>query len=152
MIIIFEGEAGGCSIVVPNPDSGLTMDELAASVVPSGVPYRIVEDTEIPTDRTYRDAWEVDLAGGRIIHNMAKARDIHKDHMRRVRKPLLEALDQQYLRADERRAAGNADKAQVAAQKQALREVTRHAGIVTASTPEELKAVWPAELGVTPLR
>lgn len=36
---------------------GLTV--LAAKDVPEGLPFWIVEDSEIPTDRTFRDAWEI---------------------------------------------------------------------------------------------
>ena len=37
-----------------------TMHELAQKVVPSGLKYKIVEDSVIPTDQTFSDAWEVD--------------------------------------------------------------------------------------------
>jgi hypothetical protein len=35
-----------------------TIEELAAKVVPAGKPYQIVDVSDIPTDRTFRDAWE----------------------------------------------------------------------------------------------
>jgi len=35
-----------------------TIEELAAKDVPAGKPYKIVDVTNIPTDRTFRDAWE----------------------------------------------------------------------------------------------
>ena len=39
-----------------------TMEELAQKDVPTGLKYKIVEDSDIPTDQTFRDAWEVDEA------------------------------------------------------------------------------------------
>ena len=38
------------------------MEELAQKDVPTGLKYKIVEDDVIPTDRTFRNAWEVDEA------------------------------------------------------------------------------------------
>ena len=35
------------------------MEELAQKDVPTGLKYKIVEDSDIPTDRSFRDAWEV---------------------------------------------------------------------------------------------
>ena len=37
-----------------------TSKELAQKDVPTGLKYKIVEDDVIPTDRTFRNAWEVD--------------------------------------------------------------------------------------------
>ena len=56
--IIYPTPEGGVAIIVPAPDCGLTIEEIAAKDVPSGVPFRIVEATDIPEDRTFRNAWE----------------------------------------------------------------------------------------------
>lgn len=56
--IIYPTPEGGVAIIVPAPDCGLTIDEIAAKDVPAGVPFKIVEADEIPTDRTFRNAWE----------------------------------------------------------------------------------------------
>lgn len=56
--IIYPNDEGGVSIVVPAPECGLTIEEIAAKDVPAGKPYKIVDVTDIPTDRTFRDAWE----------------------------------------------------------------------------------------------
>ena len=152
MRIIYQNESGGCSVVIPAPDNTLTMDQLAAKVVPIGVSYKIVPDGEVPSDRTYRNAWVPDLALGKITHNMGKAREIHKDHMRKARTPLMVDLDTAYMRADEKGGAGAAEKLTITAQKQALRDVTLDPRIAAAQTVEELRRVWPAELGRNPLQ
>ena len=54
--IIYQNDEGGISIIVP-ADCGLTIEEIAAKDVPSGKAYNIVDVSEIPTDRTFRDAW-----------------------------------------------------------------------------------------------
>ena len=62
MKIIYKNENGGVSILHPTDEalSFMTIDEIALKDVPTGLPYKIVEDSEIPTDRTFRDAWTVD--------------------------------------------------------------------------------------------
>ena len=39
-----------------------TMEELAQKDVPTGFKYKIVDDSVIPNDRSFRNAWEVDEA------------------------------------------------------------------------------------------
>lgn len=55
--IIYPNGNGGVAIVVPAPNLEITIEELAAQVVPKGVEYQIVDVTDIPADRTFRDAW-----------------------------------------------------------------------------------------------
>ncbi len=47
----------GVAIIFP-ADCGLTIEELAAKDVPQGKPYKIVDISDIPSDRTFRNAWE----------------------------------------------------------------------------------------------
>jgi hypothetical protein len=56
--IIYPTPEGGVAIIIPAPGCGLTIEEIAAKDVPAGVPYRIVDATDIPADRTFRNAWE----------------------------------------------------------------------------------------------
>lgn len=55
--IIYKTEDGGVAIIIP-ADCGLTIEEVAAKDVPEGKPYKIVDVADIPTDRTFRNAWE----------------------------------------------------------------------------------------------
>jgi len=71
--------------------------------------------------------------------NMAKAVEIKKDMIREERKPKLEALDVDFIRAVE--ASDTAAQAEISAQKQALRDVTADPRIDAAKTPDELKAI-----------
>ena len=43
---------------MPSPNWRGTIEELAAKDVPSGSQYKIVDVSEIPSDRTFRNAWE----------------------------------------------------------------------------------------------
>ena len=56
--IIYPIDDGGVAIIVPALDCGLTIDEIATKDVPTGKPYKIVDVSDIPSDRTFRNAWE----------------------------------------------------------------------------------------------
>ena len=48
----------GVVIIIPTAECGLTIEEIAAKDVPEGQPYKIVDVADIPSDRTFRNAWE----------------------------------------------------------------------------------------------
>ena len=52
----------GVAVIVPSPEWKGTMDELAKKDVPTGKKYKIVDVSEIPSDRSFRHAWEIDEA------------------------------------------------------------------------------------------
>jgi hypothetical protein len=56
--IIYPNDDGGVAIIIPAPDCGLTIEEIAAKDVPAGKEYKIVDVEDIPSDRTFRNAWE----------------------------------------------------------------------------------------------
>lgn len=62
--IIYQNDDGGVSILIPAPEclQTRTIEEIAAKDVPAGKPYKIVDMSEIPSDRTFRSAWEVDAS------------------------------------------------------------------------------------------
>ena len=60
MKIIYKTLENTVSVISPSQEWGGTMEELAQKDVPTGLKYKIVEDSVIPTDRSFRNAWEVD--------------------------------------------------------------------------------------------
>ena len=65
--IVYQQDNGVVAIITPvlteiNPSTGVawTIDEIAAKDVPTGKKYKIIEDSDIPTDRSFRNAWYVD--------------------------------------------------------------------------------------------
>jgi hypothetical protein len=67
--IIFQNDKGGVSVIVPSPNclQEHTIQEIAEKDVPAGKPYKIVSVDDIPSDRTFRNAWtvnEADLTDG----------------------------------------------------------------------------------------
>ena len=124
-----------------------TDEAVAAEIARSRIPmvsWQRITRNDIPGDRYFRGAWSMN-GGGKVEVDMPRARDIQRDKMRRARAPKLAALDTDYKRADE--LGDTAAKADIAARKQALRDVTADTAIEAAQTPEELREVWPAALG-----
>lgn len=60
MKIIFPNGSGGIAVI--HPTGELPIEQVAFKDVPEGVPYLFVEDEDIPSDRTYREAWEADFS------------------------------------------------------------------------------------------
>ena len=55
--IIYPTDDGGVAVIVPAPNCGLTIEQIAEKDVPTGVAYQIVDVTDVPSDRTFRNAW-----------------------------------------------------------------------------------------------
>ena len=77
--IIYLTDEGGVAVIVPSAEylETHTIEELAVKDVPSGVEYYIVDASAIPTDRTYRSAWE--LVNQTIEVNQTKASQMDAD-------------------------------------------------------------------------
>ena len=56
--IIFRKDDGGVAVIIPVADCGLTIEEIATKDVPAGAPFKVVDVSTIPADRTFRSAWE----------------------------------------------------------------------------------------------
>lgn len=56
--IIYPTDNGGVAVIIPAVSSGLTIQQIAEKDVPAGKPFKIVDVEDIPSDRTFRDAWE----------------------------------------------------------------------------------------------
>ena len=56
--VIYPTDDGGVAIIVPAPECGLTIEEIAAKDVPEGKEYKIIDTADVPSDRTFRNAWE----------------------------------------------------------------------------------------------
>lgn len=119
-------------------------ENVDAEIIKAGLDcksWRFLEEgEEVPTDRTFRDAWIDGLT--KIDVDMVKAREIQKDRLRYERAPLLEKLDVDYMKALE---SGNTKlQAAITAEKTLLRDITKVPQIEAAQTPEELKAITVA--------
>jgi len=62
--IIYKTDDGGVAAIIPSDEAlqSNTIQEIAEKDVPAGKPYKIVSADDIPSDRTFRNAWTVDEA------------------------------------------------------------------------------------------
>ena len=65
--IIYKQDSGVLAVIIPaltaiNPNTGsvYTAKEIAEKDVPTGKKYKIIEDSDLPSNRNFRDAWTVD--------------------------------------------------------------------------------------------
>ena len=66
MKIIFKNKDNSIGIITPSQEalSFATIEQIAEKDCPYNLPYWIVEDSLVPTDRTFRSAWEIDESFG----------------------------------------------------------------------------------------
>lgn len=62
--IIYLTDDNTVAIIIPTPEalSVHSVMEVALKDVPAGKPFKIVDSSVIPSDRTFRLAWEVDVS------------------------------------------------------------------------------------------
>tara|TARA_Y100000991_G_scaffold55144_1_gene40286 strand:- start:1874 stop:2116 length:243 start_codon:yes stop_codon:yes gene_type:complete len=58
--IVFKDDDGGISIIKPVEGCGLTAEEIAAKDVPAGKKYKLIDPSDLPEDRYFRNAWDMD--------------------------------------------------------------------------------------------
>lgn len=54
--IVYPTPEGGVAVVIPSGE--VSIDQLIGTVVPPNTPYKIIDTVDVPTDRTFRNAWE----------------------------------------------------------------------------------------------
>ena len=97
---------------------------------------------DIPTDRTFRDAWM--MTGTGLAVSMPVARQVHLSRLRAARNKALDVLDKDWMRAV---GQGNAAlAATIEAQRQVLRDLPQTFDLSGATTPDELQQRWPSQL------
>jgi len=62
--IIYKTDQGGVAVIIPTQEAIdiYGIDAIAIKDVPAGKPYKIVDASAIPSDRTEREAWTIDDA------------------------------------------------------------------------------------------
>ena len=129
--IIYTNSDGTVSIINTTGDVNDAIKD-----VPSGLSYEIVEDSVIPTDRTFRNAWKQN--NKTIETDIAKAREIHKNNIRNARTPKFAELDIEFQKALET----SSSTTDIVSKKQTLRDAPADSGIASADTEAKLKAQW----------
>jgi hypothetical protein len=60
--IIYPQEDGSIALVIPAPECGLSIEEIARKDVPAGVPYLLMNNEDLPQDHEFFSAWEADFS------------------------------------------------------------------------------------------
>ena len=55
--IVYMQDDGTVAVMVPTDNCGLTVEQIQAKDVPDGKTSYIIDATEVPTDRSFRNAW-----------------------------------------------------------------------------------------------
>jgi len=134
--IIYQSESGGVAVIVPTGSV-----ELALKDVPPGVTYEIVDATDIPSDRYFRNAWVI--GDGCVEHNLDQCREIGHDKRRAQRAEAFAPFDEIIAKQ-----IPGADAAEAEAARQGIRDkyADVQLAIDAAADPDEIKAA----LEVTP--
>jgi len=131
--IIYQTPEGGVAVIIPAESV-----ELALKDVPEGVPYEIVDETDIPEDRYFRGAWVMGSAGwGWIQEDLDRCKEIGHDIRRTQRAEEFAPHDEVIAKQ-----IPGKDLAQAEEARQAIRDKYSEVQDVidAAESPEEIKA------------
>lgn len=128
----------GVAVIIPAPECGLTIEEIAAKDVPDGVPYEIVGTDDMPSHRTFRDAWIV--GDGRVDHDLPRCKEIAHERRRAARAAEFAPHDDVIAKQ-----IPGTDAAAAEAARQAIRDkyAEMQTAIDSAATVDELLEVTP---------
>lgn len=116
----------------------LRTDALAEKRSFTETPFQIIEEAQIPADRTFRNAWKRCSVRGCVV-DMPKAQAIARDMLRRTRSERFKTLDGQWMRET---AKGNtASAAQIEAKREELRNWPADPRIAVCGSADDLKAL-----------
>lgn len=89
--LIYAQANGVAAVVVPG-DPDMTWEQIAETAVPEGATYDIVNVSDLPTDRVFRNAWE--RSGGRVEIGLAKAKEVAHGFRRLAREFEMKPYDE----------------------------------------------------------
>jgi hypothetical protein len=117
--IIYKNPDNSVSIIVPSDNALkiMSIEDIAKKDVPTGLKYKIVDVSEVLSDREFRNAWTIDEA------------------------ELTDGVGACFIKAQEQ----SLDTISIVADKQTLRDLPSQ--VDTANSIEEIKAVWNDLLG-----
>lgn len=107
---------------------------------------KVCIDTDIPVDRHFREAWELDLTPSEdvVTVNMEKAREIHMNYLRNLRRDKFPSIDAAYNTALDKN--DMPEVAKLSQLRKTLRDIPQTFDLSSARTPDELKLLIPDEL------
>lgn len=132
-VIVHKLRAGNVVITTPVE---ITTEEFVSNHLPSDEPYIIMDSDKLPIAKYIKS---FDIVNGKITIDMDVAKEVRKEELRFLRDAAFKPLDVEFMRAVEQ---GNTAKQQeIAAKKQALRDVTSSPAFDTAATLDDLEKI-----------
>lgn len=64
-VIVYQVQGTPVSVTRPGPEASVLnvpLLQVAQHAVPDGVPFWLIEESDVPTDRAFREAWELDVS------------------------------------------------------------------------------------------
>lgn len=120
---------------------GVDLDAHAEELLKRGdIPtdhIKVAVAASVPPRCEFRNAMVWD--GKQIVHDMGRARDIHRERLRQERQPMLDALDREYNKMIGTKNLTAAEAVEV--KRQCMRDITKHPAIDAAKTLDDLRAV-----------
>ena len=113
-----------------------TIEEVAQKIY-GEKSYMIIDESDLPNETDFVDAWTIE--NNLVVISMARAKAQKKDQLRAERKPLIEAQDILFMKALEI----SADTTAIVAEKKRLRDITN--AVDSCTTTDELKALSCSE-------
>ena len=131
-IIINNGD-GTVGILIPSPKLKLTIEEIIEKDIPTGSQYRIIDKSEVPSDRVFRNAWTDDNSTDTIDVDISRAKEIAHNIRRKHRDEVMGPLD--------RKATIPSEVAEVEIEREKIRNQNAkiQISIDKSKTPDELK-------------
>ncbi len=94
--IVFTNPDGSCAIIVPAPNTKLSIDDIMTKDVPKdAINPRIISTLDLPNDRLFREAWIDNAPPGPIGIDLAKAKVVAHSKRREMRQIELAPLDEE---------------------------------------------------------
>lgn len=67
IVVVYELDDGGVGLLIPSANCGLTLSQIISKDLDSGTKYKILDRSEMPVDREFRNAWEMDFTDADIV-------------------------------------------------------------------------------------
>ena len=138
-VIVQQNKEGKVLITTVSADSTL---ERVLNSLPEDIVAFIADSEDLPSDATFFDAWEVE--DKEVVVNLTKAKEIWKNKIRQARKPILEKLDVEYIKALENEDSRKVKE--VVSLKKELRDITDSKELSKAKSAKDIKSFWPSIL------
>jgi len=133
-VIIYTNESGGVSVVTPTGD--LPLEVVAQKDTPDNADYEIIDDSELPSDRFFRNAWVKE--GKKVKEDLKKSKEIAHNQRRQKRAEEFTPYDEVIMK----QIPGN-DMKNAETERQKIRDKYEkiQQDIESAKSPEELKSI-----------